>query len=579
MTTFNRAERLRQRRLLSLAAGNTVFLLVAAACALWFGCFYGLSAAGLFDLDEGLYATVARQMVESGDWLVPRVGSVAFFDKPPLTYWPQAVSLHLFGATALAVRLPSATAAALTAAALWWWARRRGMERLGWLAALLYLFCPLTFGLARQAVMDSLLTLWLTAAVIGWIEGYQGDRRGYLVMAAGAGLATMTKGLIGLLLPSAAFAVWLLARKNARELLRVPWAAGGMVYLGLVLPWHLAVWHLCGPVFVREYIVHHHIQRFLGRDFGHKSPFWTYLAVMLAGLFPWSVFGLKEWWRSLRAARSPRRSLDSAEAIWAIWAAVVVGFFSLSQSKLPGYIQPAVPALALLAAARLDRLWQVRRGLTAGEGLVLASTGLILGALFLAIGGLASSWRSHPVAVLGGKAIPASLSVPLTHLVPVAVALGALFWLGSAAILAVWASTPRVAGTAVGVSLASLVVTAQFGLPIWSASEIQPLHDLARQTLPALQRGEPVVIYMFVHRRPSLRFVLGHTAEVHETCNPAVLQQYVGAAGRGAILTGRETSLPPLTSTIRREAIAGRWALWRWEPRTTESRRVRERTN
>jgi hypothetical protein len=179
--------------------------------------------------------------------------------------------------------------------------------------------------------------------------------------------------------------------------------------------------------------------------------------------------------------------------------------------------------------------------------------------------------------MLWGKAIPASVSLPLTHLVPVALGLGALFLFGSAGILAGWASTPRVAGTAVGMSLAFLVSIAAFGLPAWNAYEIQPLHDLARQTLPSLERGEPVVIYMFVHRRPSLRFVLGHTDEVSETCDPAVLRQTVAAAGHGSILTGRGTVLPQIASTVRRQAAAGRWVLWRWETRPIEPRRSDER--
>src|SRR5262249_37165497 len=150
--------------------------------------------------------------------------------------------------------------------------------------------CPLTVALGRQATMDALLALWFTLTVVGWIEGFQGDRRGYLLMAVGAGLATLTKGLIGLVLPGAAFTVWLLVRRDRQELRRVPWGAALALYLAIVLPWHLAVWRASGSLFVREYIVHHHIERFLGKAFGHHAPFWTYLPVLLFGLFPWSAF-------------------------------------------------------------------------------------------------------------------------------------------------------------------------------------------------------------------------------------------------------------------------------------------------
>jgi 4-amino-4-deoxy-L-arabinose transferase-like glycosyltransferase len=565
MTLYNRAERLdpADRPLRDAARGVLCLLVVGAA--LGFGCFYGLGAAGLFDLDEGLYATVARQMVVSGDWLVPRVGSVVFFDKPPLTYWLQALSLRFLGATPVAVRLPSAIAVALTALALCAWAHRRGLARAGWLAAIIYPLCPLSVGLARQAVMDSLLALWLTAAVIGWIEGYQGDRRGYLLMAVAAGLATLAKGLIGLALPGAAFVVWLLVRRDWQELRRVPWAVAAALYLGIVLPWHLAVWHVSGRLFVQEYVVHHHIQRFLGKDFGHQGPVWTYLPLLLVGLFPWSAFAWQGWWQSLRQIRSERRELDGAWSMWAVWALVVVGFFSLSKSKLPGYVQPAVPALALLAAMRLDQVWRVSRGLTAVEKGITGIAAVLFAGLFLAAGSLGFWWRAHPGGTLWGTVVPADVSVPLLRLAPVAVAIGILLLVGSAGILAAWRSPPQVAGMAIAVSLAFAALIVRFGLPIWSAYEIQPLHDLALRTLPDLREGKPLVVYGFVHRRPSLLFLLGHPEQIYETSLSAVLQQTVRNARSGSILTERKTPLPPLEATLRQQSVAGRWVLRRWE--------------
>jgi 4-amino-4-deoxy-L-arabinose transferase-like glycosyltransferase len=564
MTLYNLAERLDPADRPLRDAARAVLCLLVVGTALGIGCFYGLGAAGLFDLDEGLYATVARQMVESGDWLVPRVGSVVFFDKPPLTYWLQALSLRLFGVTPFAVRLPSAIAVALTAFVLYGWARRRGLERVGWLAAIIYPLCPLSFGLARQAVMDSLLALWLTAAVIGWIEGYQGDRRGYLLMAVAAGLATLTKGLIGLALPGAAFVLWLLVRRDWQELRRVPWAAGIALYMGIVLPWHLAVWHVSGRLFVQEYVVHHHIERFLGRDFGHHAPVWTYLPLLLVGLFPWSGFAWQGWWQSLRQIRSERRDLDAAWSIWAVWALVVAGFFSLSKSKLPGYIQPAVPALALLAAMRLDSIWRVSRGLTATERGITGVAAALLAGLFLAVGSLGLWWRAQPGGTLWGKAVPADVTVPLIRLAPVAMAIGTLLLIGGVGIVLAWRSPPRVVGTAVAVSLAFVALLVRFALPSWSAYEIQPLHELALRTLPDLRRGEPLVVYGFVHRRPSLLFLLGHSNRICETALPSVLQQTVRNAHVGWILAERKTHLPPLEARFRPESGAGRWMLWRW---------------
>jgi 4-amino-4-deoxy-L-arabinose transferase-like glycosyltransferase len=177
------------------ARRNRIPLLILAI-VLWLGCFHGLNAAGIFDRDEGLYATASRQMLESGDWIVPRTGPEVRFAKPPLIYWFQAPAIYLLGPTPVAARLPSALAAALTALALWWWARRHGAKRAGWLAAMIYVLCPLAMGLARQGIIDSLLALCLTLTIIGWIEAYQGDRRWYLLMAAGASFATLAKSVL-----------------------------------------------------------------------------------------------------------------------------------------------------------------------------------------------------------------------------------------------------------------------------------------------------------------------------------------------------------------------------------------------
>ncbi|MGI8734627.1 MAG: ArnT family glycosyltransferase [Pyrinomonadaceae bacterium] len=169
--------------------------LVGMGLLLAFVCFAGLNRFALIDLvDEGIYASIARQMLDSGDWITPRYGSTIFFYKPPLTYWFQAFFIYFLGATPLAARLPSALGAFLTGLSIYGWARSRGALRVGRIAATVYMCCPLVaFGLARIAMMDRLVTLFFTLAVIGWIEGYSGERKGYFLMAIGMGLATMTK--------------------------------------------------------------------------------------------------------------------------------------------------------------------------------------------------------------------------------------------------------------------------------------------------------------------------------------------------------------------------------------------------
>src|SRR5262252_2181473 len=142
--------------------------LISLLAVLWVSCFSGLSNYALVDLvDEGAYATIARQMLMSGDFVTLRIGPALYFGKPPLLCWTIALFIKLLGPTTLAVRLPSALAVAFTSLVLWWWMKRRGHELTGWLAGIFYALSPLAAGLAHVTVSEAFLTLWLTIAVLG----------------------------------------------------------------------------------------------------------------------------------------------------------------------------------------------------------------------------------------------------------------------------------------------------------------------------------------------------------------------------------------------------------------------------
>jgi 4-amino-4-deoxy-L-arabinose transferase-like glycosyltransferase len=554
------------------------------ALILLFVCFYGLTRVALIDpVDEGIYSTIARQMVESGDWVTPRYGTTVFFYKPPLFYWCQAVFIYFLGPTTLAARLPSAIAAFLTSFSLFYWARQKGALRTSGLAAVLYVLCPLVaLGLARVAMMDSLLTLFLTLAVIGWIEGYSGKRKGYLLMAVGMGLATMTKGLIGFLLPGAAFSVWLIMRRDWNELRKLSWAAMLGIFMVLVLPWHLAAWRAHGNWFLQEYVMRQHVQRFLGEDFTHhRAPIWYYFPVLFLFAFPWSAFAPVAWWRSLRQWRSEKQSLDCAMAMWAVWAAVVFLFFSFSRSKLPNYVLPALPGLMLLVAWRLDAAWQAKRGLAVFEAITSAGLGLLLGLLLLIVGVSSSGWQDQggspswlakkAGAILNWKEESQSIELlwqklaVVTNLAPYLIVLGALLSLGSAMMLIFWRKTSRAVGSAIMMNIALIVLAVHFGMPAWSSQTAAPVNALGQRTLPALERGEPLVMFALHPKRPSLLYLLGHTGQIIETFSAEALQSVLSRAGRGYVLAAHDATLPSLPYPLRQEAAAGKWVLWRYD--------------
>lgn len=573
----------RPRRAASAIIKHPSAPVVPVTLILLFVCFFGLGRMALIDqVDEGLYASTSRRMIDSGDWVTPRFGQDVFLDKPPLSLWCQALFISVLGPTPLAARLPSAIGAFLTALALYYWARRKATLRAGWLAAVLYALCPLVaLGLARLAMVDSLLTLWLTLALIGLTEGYGGNRRGYLVAAASAALAVMTKGAIGLLLPCLTFGVWLFVRRDWAALKHVPWGPALALFLLLTLPWHLLVWWANGDLFLQEYIVRRHVRRFMGQDFGHNEPFWYYLPLLVSNMFPWSVLVPVAWWKALRRAREGEKdSLDSALALWALWAVVVIAFFSLSASKLPNYVLPALPALIWLLAWRLDEIWQARRGLKALEAAALSVMGGLLGLLCLAIGLAGWRWRTTPAsppllaqrlgALFSWKSAEGAqmLWLKLTAVTDTALywtTLGALVMIASLLILVHWRSARGTVACAIAISLAFILLVVHIVLPAWSRYDVLPLKALGARTLPALERGEPVVMYALHPKRPSLHYMLGHDEQIVETFSPETLQNVLQRAGRGYVLTTGTAALPQLSGAFQQEATAGQWTLWRYD--------------
>jgi 4-amino-4-deoxy-L-arabinose transferase-like glycosyltransferase len=547
---------------------------IALAVVLWLTCFSALNNSDLIDaVDEGYYSAMARQMVDTGNWLIPRVGSEMFLGKPPLFFWSQAFFIRLTGPTPLAARLPSALAAALTALALWWWGARNGRPRAGFLAAMFYVLCPLTLGLAQIAMTDSLLTFWLTLATVGWIEAYKGNRRSYLLWAIASGLACMTKGLIGFLLPLGAFVIWLGVRRDTRELRRVPWLAVAGLFFVVILPWHLAAWRSLGGAFVHEYIVREHIERFLGRGYNYASPFWYYLAELPFAMFPWVVFVPAACWRALRDGwRSPRSEMNCATAMWALWALVIVIFFSLSRTKLPQYILPALPAFCMLVALRLETAWQTRRMLSKEEAMGLGLTGFVLGALFVIVFVIGWQLRAPSGAPLLGGTSPGRWlarereSPFLTLLAPQWLWLGTVTLLGTIVMLLSWKAAQRVAAVSILTASILAFILLHLARPVWSQQQIEPMNELGRRALPALQRGEYLVIYEANSPTPySLSFQLGHPDQIkvvllrHEL--PAVLDQLQ----HGYVLAQRKAIFYPLPMEPRQEATAGSWILWRFD--------------
>ncbi len=301
----------------------------------------------MFIPDETRYAEIPREMRASGDWVVPRFNGWDYFEKPVLGYWLIAASQEVLGETPFAVRLPSALAAGVSALAILLLMRRRKDASPGFAVAL-FLAAPLVYLCGTFAVLDGPFSAFVALALVLYFCGDQAESPGrrrwcHAGFGLACGLAFLTKGLLGLVLPVLVIVPYLLWRRKARDLLRLPWMPLA-VAAAVILPWAMAVHHRA-PDFWRYFIWHEHIQRFLDPGTAqHPEPFWYFIPVLAGGALPLMVL--------LPSAVAGLRRIGKTPLVMfcLLWVAMHFLFFSASSGKLGTYILPCLPPLAVLVA-------------------------------------------------------------------------------------------------------------------------------------------------------------------------------------------------------------------------------------
>jgi 4-amino-4-deoxy-L-arabinose transferase-like glycosyltransferase len=319
-----------------------VFLLAAAFI------FAGLGRLPLLDPDEGRNSEVAKEMQVSGAWLVPSYDGLVYLDKPALYFRTVAISFALFGTTETAARLPSAVSGFALLLLLYAFCRRAYNARTAALAVLVVGTTPLFFAFARLVIFDMMLTLFVCAAIFaGYIAEEEGSAqvRWYLAGAAAAAIATLVKGPVGFIVPALVLAAFngLDGRRGAWRRFFAPQNLA--VFFGIVLGWFVAVSRR-QPDFPYYGLVEESFRRFTTSGFHRTAPVYYFLLVIAGLFFPWSAL-LPE---SIVAGWKTRTTWRRADRMFVVFAVVVVGFFSLSKSKLPGYVLPGVVALGVLVA-------------------------------------------------------------------------------------------------------------------------------------------------------------------------------------------------------------------------------------
>jgi 4-amino-4-deoxy-L-arabinose transferase-like glycosyltransferase len=336
----------------------TDILLLAGFCGLLF--FFGLSYFGLVGADEPRYAQVAREMLNRHDWVTPTLGGKPWLEKPVFYYWQAIIAYRIFGVSDWAARIPSAADTTLMVIAIYLFLRRfrPGFHLDG---ALMTASAAGVIGFARAASTDMTLASMTTIAMLAWYAWYESQSRSYLAVSFFfLGLGVLAKGPVAILLALLIIAIFTAATHDFETLKQTFWIPGIAIFLAVALPWYIAV-QLKNPEFFRIFILQHNLARFGTNLYHHPEPFWYYLPVVLLALLPWTVLVVVavsksiDVWRKEKKEKKELRSGDDLNLLLIIWLIVPILFFSISQSKLPGYIVPALPAGSLLVAEYIRR--------------------------------------------------------------------------------------------------------------------------------------------------------------------------------------------------------------------------------
>ena len=338
---------------------------------------YALGVRTLVPPDEGRYAEMAREMFATGDWITTRLNGIKYFEKPPLQTWMNALTFSLFGLGEWQARLWTGLCGIFGVLMTAWAGRVVFSPRVGLYAGLVLASSLFWLACSQISSLDmglaGMMTATLASVLIAQRDGAgDGERRAWMLAAwAAMALAVLAKGLVGIVLPGAVLVLYTAAARDWHVWRRLHLGKGLLLFVAIAAPWFILV-GLRNPEQPHFFFIHEHFERFLTPGHRREGAWYYFIALLLPGVVPW--LGLLPHSVAAGLARQPGRFQPRLMLL--IWAGFIVFFFSCSSSKLPGYIVPVFPALALLTAVCLD---------TAGRRAQLAAAGLlaVMGALLL----------------------------------------------------------------------------------------------------------------------------------------------------------------------------------------------------
>lgn len=339
----------RPTRLIFLTMGLGVILLL---------CFLRLDAMGLTGPDEPRYAEVAKEMLQSHDFITPRLLGQPWFEKPVLYYWLAASAYSLWGVNETAARLPSAAAALLLTLTLFLGTRPILSFETRWLSSIVFATSLGAIAFSRAASTDMLLTATFSIAMIlFWVTLSDPSATPSISRATLAylslGLSVLAKGPVGVVLATAILFGYFCISGRWREIGKLQIPLGIALMAAVDLPWFLLCYRANGWAFVDTFLIHHNLLRFATNEFQHSRPFWFYVPVILGAMLPWTFLLLLPGGRTRELFNFNSWRSHPQRAFLCLWMAIPFVFFTVARSKLPGYILPVLIPLSIVLGSSL----------------------------------------------------------------------------------------------------------------------------------------------------------------------------------------------------------------------------------
>ncbi len=329
------------------------WIALAIIAVAWFG---SLHSRDLLRTDEGRYASIAREMASSGDYVTPTLNDLKYFYKPPLQYWATAIAFNVFGETPFAARLWGALSAFLAVFATWLTLKRLCSREVALAGAAIHASMLWVFGMAHINTLDSALAAFLHMALCAFLLAFQRQipaaqkRRFLTLFSFFLALAVMSKGLVGALIPACVLGLYVLISRDWSLITDFPWVRAGLVFFAVTAPWFLLV-AARNPEFNEFFFINEHFRRFTSKVHRREGAWWYFVPLLVAGLVPWTGLVLASVSGSARqAARDAFANTLRVPLLLGTWCVFTFAFFSFSGSKLPSYILPMFGAMAMLLA-------------------------------------------------------------------------------------------------------------------------------------------------------------------------------------------------------------------------------------